>query len=280
MQRRDGGVNRGGEGGGGVEGGGGDNCRVGAGMGGGETAALSRRELPPLAPIPRAGAFRQQPRQVQSGGRNVDERVVAFAPTPTQATPDPHSKNAAAAAGKIHSTLRPAGAQIHTGLGGIAAVGVGVPPRGGKAALRVGEPNLEGVALKVVLGDRSTGAAGAGTGNSATTVGQDGGAADAAGQKATGAAEKAVTRVDGEAAVEATAVVIGEETEGSGERVPSMDGLVIGTRCGAAAGAGAGAGAGAEGEDAKVMERIMSCAPVRTYPTRAVIRQWRHMFLP
>lgn len=284
-QRRDG-VNSRSGGGGGVVGSGGDNW--GAGARGGEAAAVVRRVLPPLAPVPWAGAFQQQHRQAQSSGRNVvDFRAVAFTPTPPQAsTPNPHLENAAAAAaGKMLPTLPQAGGQIQTDLGGTTAGGVGVAPLGevgelggglgGTAAPRLGEPNLEGD-----RGAVSNGAAGTGAGNSAAAVGHEGGTADAAGQNATDVTQNAPAGVDGAAAAEATVAVIGEEAEGSGERVPSMDGLLIGTRCGATAGAGAGAGAGAEGEDVEVMKHMMSCAPVQTYPTRAAIRQWRHMFLP
>lgn len=46
-----------------------------------------QRDLPPLAPIPRAGAFREQRRAYGSGGRKAEVRTVAFAPCPVELVP-------------------------------------------------------------------------------------------------------------------------------------------------------------------------------------------------
>ena len=297
----------------GVADGDGDSTGVLEGRG---TVNVLRHDLPPLAPVPRTGAFRQQHRRAQSA---VDTRTVA--PAPPQATLDTSAKDGAGA-GKTSSALLPAGGKISPGVcgastvgvvGGVTAVGVclvtpladasspraagvgcegangesGAGGGGGTAAARMGEQIPESME-----GGRgsSNGVSGTGTGASAAAVGREGGAGGFAGGKV-------ATNGDGATAVESTAVAdkevnstapidqeadskveIDRETGRNGERVPSMDGMMIGTRCGVSA--GAGAGAGSEGDDVEVMKSIMSCETVRTYPTRAAIRQWRHMFLP
>ncbi|CAM9740356.1 unnamed protein product, partial [Laminaria digitata] len=109
-----------------------------------------------------------------------------------------------------------------------------VAPRG------LGEQSLEGVEGGRG-GCKSNGVAGTGPGDTAADVGHEGGpaaaaavknATGAAGNPATGAAGNPATGADGNPAtgaddVKATAAVIGEEAEGGGERVPSMDGLLI-----------------------------------------------------
>lgn len=222
-------------------------------------------DVPTLAPVPRVGAFLHPCRLTGSGcGRKVEVRTVAFAPDPVQATRSPTSAVTASLsppspAAKGERGEREANGGAEGGAPPLTAGGHHVLTDGAGFAVGRQEASVEGKQWQrgeghpesagVRAGDVSSGAkpAGVATGHKGVVV--EDSVPVAAPEKKTGRDVKT----------------------GDGARGKGSLGSGSGDRCGAASWVDV---------DAEAVGRMISCAPVRTHPTRAAVRQWRHMFLP
>lgn len=250
------------------------------------------RDLPPLAPVPKARAFPQR-RRVH-GDRRVEVRTVPFAAADSPSAPDADSSSekkpsASPRAVEVPETKeyvvvlpegpRGDGDQCAGKAGDSGAVALAAPQKeftvAGASGAAVGKSELAGG------GSNNSGSAGGDVAGAVGTVlgekkchvdVEDGGVLSV---------EKSIAKADDEVEKEAKRERKEDVKDGTtGIDETRVGHLAVDRRCGATAAVSGPMAGEARGEAEVVGPGTSFAPPVATNPTRAAVRQWRHMFLP